>query len=189
MPAAMLAPERLQQQSLRHSDPVESCQPPFRIGIADIWIALGGCQAHYRLGEILQPRCPASPRAPGEPSGAGVDAALALDEMIQRLAIRPVRRVAHDPRPLAPSSLVGLGRVGGAPDDSGDRPSQSETFNRRKPEPGELGRSPGLPPPTRPPGRAQRSGRHRSRHGAFESSGCRVSCARRSRHQAFERTN
>ena len=62
------------------------------------------------------------PQAPREPSSALVDAALALDELIQRLGIRLVRRcVPHDPRPLAPSSFVGLGRVGGAPNDRGER--------------------------------------------------------------------
>jgi hypothetical protein len=47
--AAMLAPERLRKQSLRHSDPVESCQPPFRIGTNDIQTVPGNCQANRRL--------------------------------------------------------------------------------------------------------------------------------------------
>jgi hypothetical protein len=41
MLAAMLAPERLRQQSLRHSDRVESCQPPFRMANLNIRIVLG----------------------------------------------------------------------------------------------------------------------------------------------------
>jgi len=36
--AAMLAPECLRQQSLRHYVQVESCQPPFWIGTIDIWM-------------------------------------------------------------------------------------------------------------------------------------------------------
>jgi hypothetical protein len=58
----------------------------------------------------------------GEPRGAGVDAALALDELIERIGIRFVDcRVSHEARPFAPSTLVGFGRVGGAPDDRGER--------------------------------------------------------------------
>jgi hypothetical protein len=34
--------------------------------------------------------------------------------------IPPGSRVSHHPRPLAPGSLVGLGRVGGAPEDRPD---------------------------------------------------------------------
>jgi hypothetical protein len=48
-----------------------------------------------------------SPNPPGEPGSAGVDAALALDELVQRLGIRLVHgRVAHHPGPLA-SALAG----------------------------------------------------------------------------------
>jgi putative tryptophan/tyrosine transport system substrate-binding protein len=59
---------------------------------------------------------------PREPGSAGVDAALLLDEPVQRLGIKLVhRRVPQNPDPLAPSPFVGLGRVGGAPDDGRER--------------------------------------------------------------------
>jgi hypothetical protein len=61
-----------------------------------------------------------SPQPPREPSSARIDAALTLDVLPQGLGNRLVRRrVAHDPGPLAPGPLVGLHRVGGAPDDGG----------------------------------------------------------------------
>jgi hypothetical protein len=53
---------------------------------------------------------------------AGIDAALPLNELIQRLRIRLVRRsIPHDPAPLAPRSFVGLGWIGGATDDGRER--------------------------------------------------------------------
>src|SRR5580700_11186942 len=63
-----------------------------------------------------------SPQPPREPSGARVDAALALDELGQALGIRLVRcRIPQSPAPLAPGPLVSLGRVGGAPNDGAER--------------------------------------------------------------------
>jgi hypothetical protein len=57
-----------------------------------------------------------SPEAPGEPTGAFIDAALALDEPVQRLGIRLVPScVPHDAAPLTPRPLVSLGRVSGGP--------------------------------------------------------------------------
>jgi hypothetical protein len=56
---------------------------------------------------------------PGEARSARANATLALDEPIQRLGIR--RRVTHDPAPFGPRPFVSLGRVGGAPDDGGER--------------------------------------------------------------------
>jgi hypothetical protein len=62
-----------------------------------------------------------SPEPPREPSGAFVNAALAPDELIQRLRIRPAHgRVSHHTAPLAPRPLVSLGRVRGATYDSGE---------------------------------------------------------------------
>jgi hypothetical protein len=70
----------------------------------------------------LGPLCLSPPQAPAEPSGTLVDAALPADELIQRLGIWLVRRcVPHDPAPLAPGSLVGLGLGGGAPNDGTER--------------------------------------------------------------------
>ncbi len=61
------------------------------------------------------------PHSPKEPSRAGVDPALPRDELLQWLGIRLVGRgVLHQPGPFAPGSLVGLGRVGRAPDDGGE---------------------------------------------------------------------
>jgi hypothetical protein len=63
-----------------------------------------------------------SPHPPREPSSASVDATLALDELIQRLRVRLVdSRVPQNPAPLAASPFVSLGRVGSAPNDSGER--------------------------------------------------------------------
>jgi hypothetical protein len=51
-----------------------------------------------------------SPQPPSEPGSARIDAALAPDELVQRLVIRLVRcRVPQDPRPFAPGSFVGFG--------------------------------------------------------------------------------
>jgi hypothetical protein len=63
---------------------------------------------------------------PPEPSSiprhAFVDPALALHEFLQRLGIRLVLGgVPHQSRPLAPSPLVGLGRVRGAPNNGSKR--------------------------------------------------------------------
>ena len=58
---------------------------------------------------------------PSLPRVAGFDAALPANKLFQRLRIALVRRrVPHNPAPLASSSLVGLGRVGGAPNDRGE---------------------------------------------------------------------
>ena len=70
--------------------------------------------------EILSRPSPA--KGFGKPVSTFVDAALTLDELIERIGLRFVDcRVAHDPRPLAPCSFVGLGRVCRAPDDRGER--------------------------------------------------------------------
>jgi hypothetical protein len=62
-----------------------------------------------------------SPQAPREPGSAGVNAPLPPDELVQLLGSRLVHcRVPHHPRPFAPRAFVGLGRVGGATDDSGE---------------------------------------------------------------------
>jgi hypothetical protein len=62
-----------------------------------------------------------SPQAPRGPSGACVDAALPLNELIQGLGIRFVDgRVPQHARPLAPGPFVGFGRVGGAPNDGAE---------------------------------------------------------------------
>jgi hypothetical protein len=54
--------------------------------------------------------------------GASVDATLPLDKSLKWLGIILVRgRVPHNPRPLAPRSFVNSDRVGGAPDDGGER--------------------------------------------------------------------
>jgi hypothetical protein len=64
----------------------------------------------------------APPQTPTESSRARIYAALPLNELPQRLGARLVRRrVPHGAAPLAPGSLVGLGRVGGGPDDGGKR--------------------------------------------------------------------
>jgi hypothetical protein len=64
------------------------------------------------------------PHAPGDPSGASVDAALTAAKR---------RRVPHHPGPLAPRSLVGLRRVGGASNDAGEgaASAQAQTETRR----------------------------------------------------------
>jgi hypothetical protein len=44
-----------------------------------------------------------------------------MDELLQGFGTRLVRRhVPHDAAPLAPCSFVGIGRVGGAPNDRGE---------------------------------------------------------------------
>jgi hypothetical protein len=64
-----------------------------------------------------------SPKAPGEPSSAHVDATLAPDELVQRLAIRLVRRrVTHEPSLIAALAL--------APSPS---PRQSHDHRRSRP--------------------------------------------------------
>ena len=114
--AAMLAPERLQQQSSRHSDPVGSCQPPFRIANTNIRTVPGACQGVTRLRDTSR-----------KTSRAVVDAAPPLDEPIQWLGICLVLcRVTHHTRPFAACSFVGLRRVGRAPDDRGERPSRAD---------------------------------------------------------------
>ena len=60
--AAMLAPEHLRQQSLRRSDPVEPCQPPFRIANLNIQAV------HGRLSRQLLSREASRPEAPCEPA-------------------------------------------------------------------------------------------------------------------------
>jgi hypothetical protein len=71
-----------------------------------------------------------SPQAPREPGRARVDAALPVDELIQRLGIRLVgHRVPHHPRPLAPSTLVGFCWIRGAPDDGGDQTRATSSFD------------------------------------------------------------
>jgi hypothetical protein len=79
MLAAILALERLRPQSWRPSDPVESCQPPFRIDSIDTQTVPGGCQG------LHPPRCRALPKAPGKTGSALVYAALAPDELGQWL--------------------------------------------------------------------------------------------------------
>src|ERR1700733_12043211 len=70
----------------------------------------------------LGPLCRTSSQAPREPSGAGVDAALTVDELGQGLGMGFAgRRVAHKAAPLAPCSLIRLGRVRCAPNDGGER--------------------------------------------------------------------
>jgi hypothetical protein len=77
----------------------------------------GGQRRRPDAGSTWSP----SPQAPGEPSRARVDAPLALDELIERIGIRFVHcRVPHDPRPFAPSTLVGLCWLRGAPDNGGE---------------------------------------------------------------------
>jgi hypothetical protein len=76
-----------------------------------------------------------SSKAPKKPSSAVVDTALPSHELVQRLGIRLVRcRVPHHPRPLASSALVGLGRVGGAPNDRGKRVFPIRDFQPPQPE-------------------------------------------------------
>src|SRR6516165_403073 len=59
---------------------------------------------------------------PRKPGNAFVDTALPANELIQWLRIRLVRRgVTHHSAPLAPRPFVGLGRVGGGPNDGGER--------------------------------------------------------------------
>jgi hypothetical protein len=60
------------------------------------------------------------PQAPAKPGGASIDSSLALNELTQGVRILLHHRVPHDPRPLAPSPLVGLGRVGSATNDGGE---------------------------------------------------------------------
>jgi PQQ-like domain len=81
----------------------------------------GSSDSSFCRRPSLRPVRLMSPEAPGEPTGAFIDAALALDEPVQRLGIRLVgRRVAHDAAPLTPRPLVSFGRISGAPDDSGE---------------------------------------------------------------------
>lgn len=62
------------------------------------------------------------PNPPPETSRAFVDAAVAFDEPVQRLGIELVLGdVAHKTRPLAARPFVGLGRVGGTPNDGSER--------------------------------------------------------------------
>jgi hypothetical protein len=68
-----------------------------------------------------EPNPSTSPHPPREPSRTGVDATLALDELVQRLGTRLLHGgVAHDAAPFAPGPFVSLGRVGGAPNDVGE---------------------------------------------------------------------
>jgi hypothetical protein len=61
-------------------------------------------------------------QTPRKSSSAGVDATFATDELIQGLRIRLVGRgVPHRSAPFAPRPLVGFDRVGGTPDDGGER--------------------------------------------------------------------
>jgi len=53
--AAILAPECLRQQSLRHYVQVESCQPPFWIGTIDIWIHWAAVKAIILSQNVLGP--------------------------------------------------------------------------------------------------------------------------------------
>ena len=53
--AAMLAPECLRQQSLRHYVQVESCQPPFWIGTIDIWMRWPAVKAIILSPNVLGP--------------------------------------------------------------------------------------------------------------------------------------
>jgi hypothetical protein len=70
----------------------------------------------------LWPRCLTSPQAPRQPGGALIDATFAPDELVEGLGSRLAHAcVPHRPRPLASGSLVGLGRVGGAPNNRGER--------------------------------------------------------------------
>lgn len=74
----------------------------------------------------LRPLCGHSPQTPSEPSGTGVDAALPLDELIQRFGIRLVgRRIPQDSAPLAPGPLICLGGISGAPNSRGERAAHS----------------------------------------------------------------
>ena len=74
----------------------------------------------------LRPLCGHSPQTPREPSGTGVDAALPLDELIQRFGIRLVgRRIPQDSAPLAPGPLICLGGISGAPNSRGERAAHS----------------------------------------------------------------
>jgi hypothetical protein len=66
--AAMLAPERPRQQSLRHS--VQWSHVNLRSRSIDSWIAPVGCQGHHPLAERLGSLVP-RPRHRGKPSGAG----------------------------------------------------------------------------------------------------------------------
>jgi hypothetical protein len=65
------------------------------------------------------------PEPPSVPRHTFVDAAFALDEFLRRLRVQLVRGgVPHQSRSLASDSSVGLGGVGGAPDDRRDPPEQ-----------------------------------------------------------------
>jgi hypothetical protein len=67
---------------------------------------------------IARPR----PNQPREPGSAFIDASLSPNEPIQGFGIGLVDgRVPHEARPFAPSTLVGFGWVGGAPNDGGER--------------------------------------------------------------------
>jgi hypothetical protein len=81
-------------------------------GIAD-WRAAGGAHCSTR-DSAWSP----SPQASSEPSGARIDATLALNEPIQRLRNRLVRGgVPHDAGPFTPRPFFGFGGVSGASDD------------------------------------------------------------------------
>jgi hypothetical protein len=79
-----------------------------------------------------------SSQTPREPCGARVDATLPANKLVQRLGNRLVdRRVAHHAGPLAAGPLVGLGRVGRAPNNRGERVFPVRVFqqrNRRGPQ-------------------------------------------------------
>jgi hypothetical protein len=80
------------------------------------------CAPRYAMPTVSRTSLPTSPQTPREPGGALVDAAPSAYELTQRLGIRLVhRRVSHGAAPLAPRSLVGLGRVRGAPNNRCER--------------------------------------------------------------------
>jgi hypothetical protein len=63
-----------------------------------------------------------SPKTLGVTRSASVDAAFALDEPLQWLSLVLDRgAIPHNPRPFASGSHVHSSRVGGAPDDRGER--------------------------------------------------------------------
>ena len=66
--AAMLAPECLRQQSLRHYVQVESCQPPFWIGTIDIWMHWAAVKAINLSPNVLGPSYLAQPTCSDLPS-------------------------------------------------------------------------------------------------------------------------
>jgi hypothetical protein len=85
-----------------------------------------------RRANISGTSLPTSPQAPRKPGSAGVDAPLSPNELLQWLRIRLVRRrVPHHLRPLAPRPFVGLGRVGGAPNDGGEGVLLQSALRRR----------------------------------------------------------